>query len=149
MRFPHQRLATIAIIGLSLTAVSCDADTDAMSDTSSTTTVTSTSDTERPAPPVAALPFDDTSIESTSTSTTLLVAPVLSDSDQALADLEGRWMCDVQRQTFAQLSDMTDALQARLDGVGISMDEYDAFKARVGDEPDLRTGIRAVFNSYC
>ena len=107
---------------------------------------------ERPAPPVESLPYVDDvdeAPETTETTSTTIPPPVLSDSDQALADLEGRWLCDVQRQTFAKLSDMTDALQARLDGVGITRDEYDAFKDRLADEPDLRLGIRAVFDSYC
>ena len=66
-----------------------------------------------------------------------------------LASLEARWMCDVQRHTFDDVGDIQAELDARLDGNGVTSEQYRAFKDDLIDSSELRGTVAAHFAAYC
>ncbi len=66
-----------------------------------------------------------------------------------LARVEGRWMCDVQRYTFDDLAAVETELQARVTGAGYTVADYDAFKAVLGENRELRDMVRDAYEEYC
>jgi len=69
--------------------------------------------------------------------------------DDLLVAIEARWMCDVQRFAFSDLSAMNEALNDRLKPHGLTRPDYDAFKANLEDRIDLREQVLAEYDSYC
>jgi hypothetical protein len=66
-----------------------------------------------------------------------------------LSSIEGRWQCDVQRFTFADVGDIQAELDARLAGNGVTAEQYRAFKDDLIDDPDLRAEVAVEFTGYC
>lgn len=66
-----------------------------------------------------------------------------------LANVEGRWMCDVQRYTFAELADVQSELEARVAAAGYTTSDYESFKAALAEDQDLRIMVRDVYEEYC
>lgn len=66
-----------------------------------------------------------------------------------LAQLEGRWACDIQRYAFKSLADMDARLDARLSAAGYTRDDYDEFKRKLGTDPDLTAQVSAEYDAYC
>lgn len=66
-----------------------------------------------------------------------------------LASIEGRWMCDVQRFTFEEVGDIQAELDARLDGNGVTAEQYRAFKDDLIDSSELRETVAVEFTGYC
>ncbi len=68
---------------------------------------------------------------------------------QALARLEGRWMCDVQRFTFEDVGAIESELEARVVAAGYAVADYAEFKAILAETPDLREQVRKAYEEYC
>ena len=66
-----------------------------------------------------------------------------------LSSIEGRWMCDVQRYTFDDVGDIQAELDTRLEGNGVTPEQYRAFKDDLIDDPDLRASVAIEFTAYC
>jgi hypothetical protein len=79
----------------------------------------------------------------------LLTACAPSYDATLLASIEGRWMCDVQRYTFETQQDIQAELDARLEGNGVSPEQYHAFKDDLTKKQDLRDQVRAVYDQQC
>ena len=69
--------------------------------------------------------------------------------DDLLVAIEGRWMCDVQRFAFSDLSAMNEALDERLASHGLKRTDYDAFKVDMEGRIDLREQVLAEYDGYC
>lgn len=69
--------------------------------------------------------------------------------DDLLVAIEARWMCDVQRYAFSDLEAMNQALDERLSPHGLSRGDYDAFKAQLESQIELREKVLAEYDSYC
>ncbi len=70
------------------------------------------------------------------------------DADLMVA-IESRWMCDVQRSVYAELTDVDAELEQRLAGNGVTMETYADFKDALADDIDLRTQVLEAYESYC
>lgn len=68
---------------------------------------------------------------------------------ELLASIEGRWMCDVQRYTFENTTDIQAELDFRLADNGVSSEQYRAFKDDLTEQPDLREQVAAEYAAYC
>ena len=66
-----------------------------------------------------------------------------------MVSLEARWMCDVQRSTYAELSDITGAFDERLAGNGLTTEIYHDFKDALIDDIELRNRVLAEYQAYC
>jgi hypothetical protein len=66
-----------------------------------------------------------------------------------LTSIEGRWMCDVQRYTFQHQEDIQAELDIRLEGNGVSPEQYHAFKDDLTKSEDLRQQVQAVYDEAC
>ena len=73
------------------------------------------------------------------------ITPVQAD----LAQVEGHWMCDVQRYTFDDLSALQSELEGRVDGAGYTVADYKAFKTALAENRELRNLVRDVYEEYC
>ena len=74
--------------------------------------------------------------------------PGLTGDDLWVA-IEGRWMCDVQRYAFSDLGVLNQALDDRLAAHGLSRTEYEAFKAQLETQIELREQVLAEYDAYC
>lgn len=74
--------------------------------------------------------------------------PGLTGDDLWVA-IEGRWMCDVQRYAFSDLAVLNQALDDRLGDHGLSRAEYEAFKARLETQIELREQVLTEYDAYC
>ena len=74
---------------------------------------------------------------------------VLTGIDSTLIAVEARWMCDVQRYAFDDLSGFDAELESRLFERGLSRSDYEAFKERLAEDPDIRGGVRAAYDEVC
>lgn len=66
-----------------------------------------------------------------------------------LASVEGGWMCDVQRYTFETQQDIQAELNSRLEGNGVSAEQYRAFKDDLTKQQGLRDEVRAAYDQQC
>jgi len=62
---------------------------------------------------------------------------------------EARWQCDVQRQTFASLTDLDTELESRLTEAGMTRVEYEAFKEKLSVSDSLREDVATEYDAYC
>jgi len=99
-----------------------------------------------PSEPVAPRPIPDR--EATPATVPLAAAP-LSGEDEQLVALEARWLCDVQRRAFSELSDLDIARASLLSNSGVEADAYQAFQARLESDTTLRLAVLAAFQSAC
>lgn len=102
-----------------------------------TTAVTSTSSTTIAGAQLSAEPIPPPGFDSELTGDDLLVA------------IEARWMCDVQRFAFSELSAMNEALNDRLEPHELTRSDYDTFKADLEGRIDLREQVLAEYDRYC
>jgi hypothetical protein len=58
-------------------------------------------------------------------------------------------MCDVQRHAYAGLSEIDAARVELLSDSGMSVSSYDAFKERLGEDPQLRAHVAGAFDGVC
>ncbi len=80
----------------------------------------------------------------------VLVTACAPSYDAALlSSIEGRWMCDVQRYTFQTQGDIQAELDGRLEGNGVSAEQYRHFKDDLTKDVDLRTMVKAAFEQRC
>ena len=80
-----------------------------------------------------------------------IVASACSSNSTAAPEvmLEARWQCDVQRQTFANLTDLDAELSSRLQASGLSRQEYETFKEDLGTSVALRQEVSDEYDAYC
>ena len=81
------------------------------------------------------------------TLSTVRVEP--APEDALLVALEARWLCDVQRRAFADLSDLDDARRALLANSDVEPADYEAFQVRLESETDLRMAVLTAFQLDC
>jgi len=62
---------------------------------------------------------------------------------------EAHWQCDVQRQTFASLTDLDAELESRLNEAGMTRVEYEAFKEELIASDSLREDVNFEYEAYC
>jgi hypothetical protein len=66
-----------------------------------------------------------------------------------MVPFEARWMCDVQRSTYAELTDITRVFDDRLAGNGLTTEIYHDFKDALIDDIELRNLVLAEYQAYC
>jgi hypothetical protein len=69
--------------------------------------------------------------------------------EELLVALEARWMCDVQRFAFPDLTAMNDALDEHLTTYGVERASYDQFKSEMEDRIELRQLVLDAYDEYC
>ncbi len=69
--------------------------------------------------------------------------------DEMLVALEARWLCDVQRRAFSDLSDLDDARSALLANSDVDAADYEAFQVRLESEMELRMAVLTTFQADC
>ena len=74
---------------------------------------------------------------------------VFTEADSTLIVIEARWMCDVQRYVFDDLSGFDAELESRLVEQGLSRSDYQSFKERLAEDSDMRGGVRAAYDEVC
>ncbi len=79
----------------------------------------------------------------------LLAACAPSYDADLLASIEGRWMCDVQRYTFDTQADIQAELDRRLEGNGVTPEQYRAFKDDLIEDAGLRAAVKAAYALRC
>ena len=101
---------------------------------------------------VTNLAFVDESVGTATTSTTLIAAAPdvrLSEADTALVRFEASWICEVQRRTFPTQEGRQEALEQKLTDSGMTLEDYEAFRARVNDDRGLRDSILFTYQETC
>jgi len=58
-------------------------------------------------------------------------------------------MCDVQRYTFETQADIQAELDSRLEGNGVSAEQYRAFKDDLTKQIELRQMVEGAFDQRC
>lgn len=107
--------------------------------------------TEPGAPPTTAFPSTAV-VEGTEISVDPTTPdPVPSDlaGEELLVAVEARWMCDVQRFAFPDLSAMSNALDEHLADYGVTRADYDDFKAEMEERIELREQVLDGYDAYC
>jgi len=66
-----------------------------------------------------------------------------------MVSLEARWMCDVQRSTYAESADIDAELAERLSGNGVTDEVYHKFKDALIDDLALRERVLSEYDAYC
>lgn len=66
-----------------------------------------------------------------------------------MVSLEARWLCDVQRSVYDEVTDIDAALNDRLVGNGVSAETYSDFKSALIDDLALRERVLAEYTVYC
>ncbi len=77
------------------------------------------------------------------------VTTACSDSSSDLVTFEAHWQCDVQRQTWDDLTDMQAALDQRLDAEGVTQERYAEFKALLASDAGERAAVMKAYEEYC
>jgi hypothetical protein len=100
------------------------------------------------------LPYADPSdAGSTASTPTTLIASAPSVNFSALeTDLIGfqaAWVCEFQRRTFADPSDVAAALDASLADAEISRAAYDEFLDQLDESQDLRSAVLFDYQGSC
>ncbi len=101
---------------------------------------------------VTNLAFVDESVGTATTSTTLIAAAPdvrLSEADTALVRFEASWICEVQRRTFPTQEGRQQALEQKLVDSGMTLADYEAFRARVNEDRGLRDSILFTYQETC
>lgn len=73
----------------------------------------------------------------------------LTDSEADLVAFEANWVCELQRRTFPSPEAIDDALNDKLNGLGVERAEYDTFRAEVNNSQDLRDSILYAYQENC
>ena len=73
----------------------------------------------------------------------------LAAVDAPWVEFEARWLCDLQRSTYDDPSDVDAALADRLAEEAIVAEEYAAFKQRLEAERDLSLHVQAAVVERC
>ncbi len=73
----------------------------------------------------------------------------LDEEETLLVAFEADWVCELQRRSFPTPDAMQDALNDKLVGLGVTRDEYDAFRAEVNNSQDLRDSILYAYQNKC
>lgn len=100
--------------------------------------------------PPPELPFADSS------TTTVAVAdssepagePIVTENEDLIA-FQARWVCELQRRTFSDLSGMDSALDDALADTGLSRPAYDEFTATMADSQALRDEVLRLYSERC
>lgn len=79
----------------------------------------------------------------------IVVSACSSSGTSPEAVFEARWQCDVQRQTFASLSDLDAELDSRLTEAGMTMQGYETFKEMLSTSEGLRQDVATEYEAYC
>lgn len=79
----------------------------------------------------------------------LLNACAPSYDADLLTSIEGRWLCDVQRYTFDTQADIQAELDRRLEGNGVTAEQYRAFKDDLTEDAELRAAVKAAYRQRC
>ena len=80
-----------------------------------------------------------------------LSATACSTADDFAAEvaLEAEWQCDVQRQSFGDLSDFGAELDVRLSEAKVTAAAYGAFKDAAESSSTLRARVSDAYDEYC
>lgn len=78
-----------------------------------------------------------------------VVSACSSGDTTAAVTLEARWQCDVQRQTFSDLTALNAALDERLSAADLSRGDYESFKEDLESSASLRTQVAQEYEAYC
>lgn len=73
----------------------------------------------------------------------------LAPEDAPWVEFEARWVCDLERSTYGDPSEVEEALALRLIDENVDEEEYQRFKARLADEPDLGAHVQAAVIDRC
>jgi hypothetical protein len=91
-------------------------------------------------------------ISTTSTSTTV-TGPEVVEEGTTEADpwvvFEAEWMCDLVRSSYPDLQAVEVALSRQLVGAGLDRAGYDAFKAELAADEELRGRVLSFYLATC
>lgn len=73
----------------------------------------------------------------------------LAAADVPWVEFEARWVCDLERSTYADPADVQTALVDRLAEEDIDESAYQRFKTRLANEPDLSAHVQAAVIERC
>ena len=102
--------------------------------------------------PATGLAFSDEQDAAATTTTTLIAeapAVTLVEGDLGYVQFEATWVCELQRRTFPTPDAIELALNEKLQELGLEREAYDAFRARVNDDQDLRDSILFAYQETC
>lgn len=75
--------------------------------------------------------------------------PEIADADRDLALFEADWVCELERRSFASLPERDEALDDALVATGLGRESYDGFRARLGEEQELRDAVLFHYQQSC
>lgn len=73
----------------------------------------------------------------------------LTESDLAFADFEAEWLCDVQRYSYADLSEMDEARADLMLAHGVEAEDYRDFKDLLEEHEELRMRVADTYAATC
>jgi len=102
--------------------------------------------------PPAELPFADsttTTVPAETTTTTIDDRdPIVIENDEMIS-FQARWVCELQRRTFPDLSDMDTALDDALAETGLVRAAYDEFVLDMAESQAIRDEVLSVYGERC
>ncbi len=74
---------------------------------------------------------------------------LFDDGELDLVAFHARWVCELQRRTFPELSGVDDALNETLVGAGLDRETYDEFLIDLSESQDLRDAVLERYTESC
>lgn len=76
-------------------------------------------------------------------------AALFDDGELDLVAFHARWVCELQRRTFPELSGVEEALTETLAGAGLDQKTYDQFLVDLSESQDLRDAVLTRYTESC
>ena len=76
-------------------------------------------------------------------------AALFDDGELDLVAFHARWVCELQRRTFPELSGVDEALNETLIGAGLDRETYDGFLIDLSESQDLRDAVLERYTDSC
>jgi|GEM_PF-2183120 len=76
-------------------------------------------------------------------------AALFDDGELDLVAFHARWVCELQRRTFPELSGVEEALTETLTGAGLTRDTYDQFLVELSESQELRDAVLTRYTESC
>lgn len=95
--------------------------------------------------------FSDTSApeETSSEDSPATTTQLFDEGDLDLVAFQARWVCELQRRTFPELSGIEEALTETLIGAGLDRGAYDVFLIDLSESQALRDEVLAQYKETC
>jgi len=77
-----------------------------------------------------------------------VVDPIVTENEDLIA-FQARWVCELQRRTFPDLTDMDSALDEALAETDLSRAAYDEFVEKMSQSQPLRDAVLKLYGERC